>query len=96
MLYLNGLGFKSTRKKADDKKHWRFNVGHSHVFKYYPPEDIIMKVKTRLLCLFGFEKRRILDIINKLRSFHIPDLYKGVGMKFFNEIIILKKGKTRQ
>lgn len=96
MLYLNGLGFKSTRKKNEDKKHWRFNVGHSHVFKYYPPKDIIMKVKTRLICIFGSQKMQVLDIINKLRSFHLPDAYKGVGMKYPDEIIRLKKGKTRQ
>lgn len=96
VLYLNGLGFKSTRKKTNDKKYWRFNVGHSHVFKYYTPKDLIMKVKTRLLFFFGLNKVQIGDILHKLRSFHIPDVYKGVGLKFKDEIIRLKKGKTRQ
>ena len=95
-LYLNGLGLKSTRKKTEDKKHWRFNVGHSHVFKYYTPRDLIMKVKTRLIFFFGFNKVQIGDILHKLRSFHIPDAYKGVGLKFKDEVIRLKKGKTRQ
>lgn len=95
-LYLNGLGFKSTRKKDEDKKHWRFNVGHSHVFKYYPPKDIIMKIKVRLICIYGFNKMQVMDIVNKLRSFHFPDPYKGVGMKYLDEIIRLKKGKIRQ
>ena len=96
LLYLNGLGFKSTRKKIDDKKHWRFNVGHSHVFKYFPPNDVIVKIKTRLICIFNPNKIKVMDIINKLRSFHFPDSYKGVGLKYPFEVIRLKKGKTRQ
>jgi len=96
MLYLNGLGFKSTRKKINDKKYWRFNVGHSHVFKYYTPKNIIMKIKTRLICVFGIYKMQVMDIINQIRKFHVPDIYKGVGMKYINEVIRLKKGKVRQ
>lgn len=96
-LYLNGIGFKCTKKFLDiDKRLWRFNVGHSQVFFYFTPRNIIMKVKQRFLCFFGIKKHQIFDIANKLKNFRIPDSYKGVGIKFPNETIILKKGKTRQ
>ena len=96
-LYLNGLGFKCTKKFLNiDKKLWRFNVGHSQVFLYFTPKNIIMKIKQRFLYFFGKKRHQINDIANKLKSFHIPDSYKGVGIKFPDEIIILKKGKTRQ
>lgn len=98
ILYLNGLGFKCTKKLfyASTKKFWRFNVGHSHVFWYFTPKNLIMKVKQRFIFLFGYFKNQIFDILKKLKNFHIPDSYKGIGLKFPNEYIRLKKGKVRQ
>lgn len=97
ILYLNGLGFKATKKYLFlHKKYWRFNVGHSHVFLYFTPKNVILKSKKRYICLFGFKKNQILDITQKIKKFHIPDVYKGVGIKYPNEIIKLKKGKVRQ
>lgn len=96
-LYLNGLGFKCTKKFFNvDKKWWRFNVGHSQVFLYFTPKNIIMKVKQRFLCFFGVKKSQIYDIAYQIKNFRIPDSYKGIGIKFPNEVIILKKGKVRQ
>jgi len=96
-LYLNGIGFKCTKKIYNiNKRFWRFNVGHSQVFLYYVPKNIIMKVKQRFLCFFGIKKNQIFDITSKIKNFHMPDSYKGVGIKYPDEIIILKKGKTRQ
>jgi ribosomal protein L6P/L9E len=55
-----------------------------------------MKVKQRFILFFGKSKSQIFDIINQIKNFHIPDSYKGVGIKYPDEVIILKKGKTRQ
>lgn len=96
-LYLNGLGFKCTKKFFDiNKKWWRFNIGHSQVFLYFTPKNIIMKVKQRFLYFFGKKINQIYDIAHQIKKFRIPDSYKGIGIKFPNEIIILKKGKVRQ
>jgi len=55
-----------------------------------------MKVKNRNIFIFGVKKNQVSDIIKKIKIFRIPDAYKGVGIKYPNEIIILKKGKVRQ
>lgn len=97
ILFLNGLGFKSTRKDLNQKyKYWRFNIGHSQVFFYYPPKNIVYKVKNRFLLIFGLKKKQVMDITRLLKMFRIPDVYQGVGIKYPNEIIKLKKGKVRQ
>lgn len=97
ILFLNGLGFKATRKYILSKyKYWRFNVGHSHVFLYFTPRKLIFKAKKRYICLFGYKKNQIFDITEKLKKFHISDVYKGVGIKYPDEVIKLKKGKVRQ
>lgn len=96
-LLLNGLGFKSTKKIFGlNKRHWRFNVGHSQTFWYFTPRKIIMKVKQRFILIFGLNKSQITDITEKMKTFHIPDSYKGVGLKYPDEYIRLKKGKVRQ
>lgn len=97
ILHLNGLGFKATKKHFyTNKKYWRFNVGHSHVFLYFTPKNIILKSRKRYICFFGYKKSQVIDITQKLKKFHVPDVYKGVGLKYPNEIIQLKKGKVRQ
>ena len=96
VLYLNGLGFKSTKKTNFlNKIYWRFNVGHSHVFQYFTPRNIIFKSKKRFICFFGYKNNQVLDITNKIKTFHLPDCYKGVGIKYPKEIIRLKIGKMR-
>lgn len=96
ILYLNGLGFKSIRKTTLLKKrYWRFIVGHGHVFQYLSPKNIILKTKKRYLCFFGFKKNQIIDITRKIKTFRIPDCYKGIGIKYPQEIIRLKEGKMR-
>jgi hypothetical protein len=96
-LFLNGLGFKSTCKIFGvNKKYWRFNVGHSHVFQYFTPKEVILKVKQRFIHIFGLKKTQVMDITRKIKSFHMLDFYKGIGIKYPNEVIHLKKGKTRQ
>jgi len=97
VLILNGLGFKATRKIFFlKKKYWRFNVGHSHIFQYFPAKNIILKVKNRNLFLFSYKKNKLFDITQILRTFHKPDIYKGIGIKYPNEVLKLKKGKIRQ
>lgn len=97
ILFLNGLGFKATKKYIyNNNKYWRFNVGHSHVFQYFTPKNIILKSKNRYICIFGYKKNQIIDISEKIKKFHIPDIYKGVGIKYPDELIKLKKGKVRQ
>jgi ribosomal protein L6P/L9E len=39
---------------------------------------------------------QIFDITHQIKKFRKPDIYKGVGIKYPNEIIKLKKGKVRQ
>jgi ribosomal protein L6P/L9E len=55
-----------------------------------------MKTKNRYVCIFGYKKNQIFDIAHKIKAFHKPDSYKGVGIKYPEELIRLKRGKIRQ
>lgn len=97
ILFLNGLGFKATRKiNKDNKKYWRFNIGHSHVFQYFSPENIIFKSKNRYICFFSFKKQQLYSITEKLKTFKLLNIYKGTGIYYPNQLICLKVGKLKQ
>lgn len=97
ILYLNGLGFKSTRKfLIKELKYWRFNVGHSHVFQYFTPEDVILKSKNRYICMFSFNKSQLFTISQKLKTFKKLNIYKGTGIQYPGELKSLKIGKLKQ
>ena len=65
------------------------------MYQYFTPKNIIVKTKNRYICVFGYKKNQVMDITNKIKTFHIPDSYKGIGIKYPNEVIKLKKGKMR-
>lgn len=97
VLFLNGLGFKSTRKVTNlKKKYWRFNVGHSHVFQYFVPENIIFKARNRYICIFGYEKKQVFNLSEKLKTFKSLNIYKGTGIQYPNQVYKLKVGKLKQ
>lgn len=97
ILFLNGLGFKSTRKVTSLKqKYWRFNVGHSHVFQYFVPENVILKSRNRYICVFSYDKSQIFNLTQKLKSFKQVNVYKGTGIQYLNELKITKVGKLKQ
>ena len=96
ILFLNGLGYRSTRKFIfSNKKYWRFNVGHSHVFKYFVPENVILKTKLRYVCVFCFNKKQLYDITQKIKMFRRINIYKGNGIRYLDEFKVLKRGKLR-
>lgn len=97
ILFLNGLGFKATRKmNINNKKYWRFNVGHSHVFQYFSPDNVILKSKNRYICVFSFKKQQLFLLTQKLKTFKNLNIYKGTGIYYPNQLIRLKVGKLKQ
>ena len=96
VLFLNGLGYRCTRKITFNKeKYWRFNVGHSHVFQFFSNENVVMKSKTRYICLFSFDKKKLLDLTQKIKTFKKINVYKGSGIHYLDEYKITKSGKLK-
>jgi ribosomal protein L6P/L9E len=92
-LVLIGLGFKVTRYSI--KHILKFELHFSHNLIYKIPHDVCIKTGKRKLLIFGINKQRVIDTAYEIRSLRIPNIYKGKGIKFLNEIIKLKPGKQR-
>ena len=75
------------------------SVGYSHPIYFYIPDEISVetameKGKAPRIRLEGIDKQLIGQIASKIRSFRPPEPYKGKGIKYKDEIIRRKAGKT--
>ncbi|MDR0538312.1 MAG: 50S ribosomal protein L6 [Tannerellaceae bacterium] len=75
------------------------SLGYTHNIYILLPEEIKIETKTErnknpLIVLESANKQLIGQVCAKIRSFRMPEPYKGKGIKFANEIIRRKSGKS--
>jgi len=95
-LMLRGLGYRFKKKKtlALTTK-LRLKLGFKHFYLYkFPISAQIFVVKYKLL-IFLNEKELLPRLVNEIRSLRVPDPYKGKGVRYKNEPLVLKPGKQR-
>ena len=71
-----------------------FHLGYSHPVTFELPEGIEAKIEKTRITLSGIDKEILGRTAAKIRSFRKPEPYKGKGIKYANEIIRRKAGKT--
>jgi len=91
-LNLKGVGFKGSI--INNKL--LLKLGYSHDILYDIPKNIIIKCpKQDQIVIFGINKIDVTSIAAKLKLLKKKDPYKGKGILFENEVIILKEGKKK-
>ncbi len=70
------------------------NVGFSHPVLVDLPDGIKASVEGQILTLSGIDKEQIGEMAAKIRRIRQPEPYKGKGIKYVNEIIRRKVGKS--
>ncbi len=91
-LEINGVGYKAMVKG----KILELKLGFSHDINFDIPEGITIvgdKSGTKL-SIKGADKQQVGQITAEIRSFRPPEPYKGKGVKYSDETIIRKAGKT--
>ncbi|NMB81009.1 MAG: 50S ribosomal protein L6 [Ignavibacteria bacterium] len=90
-LDIVGVGYKA-ESKGDAVL---FSLGYSHPIYFIPPPGIKIDVPAPTqLKISGTDKELVGLVAAKIRSFKKPEPYKGKGIKYSNEHIIRKAGKT--
>lgn len=90
-LDINGVGFRA--QKQGNKL--VLNLGFSHPIDLVEPNGITFDVPTpNRIVVKGADKQLVGEIAAKIRSFRLPDAYKGKGVKYDFEVLKLKEGKT--
>jgi len=90
-LELVGVGYK-----AEKKGKWiQFALGYSHpVILVAPPEITVDVPAPTQVTVSGIDKQLVGAVAAKIRSIRPPEPYKGKGVKYSDEKIIRKAGKT--
>tara|TARA_B100001971_G_scaffold214585_1_gene252829 strand:- start:43945 stop:44484 length:540 start_codon:yes stop_codon:yes gene_type:complete len=89
-LEFNGVGYKA----AVSGNTITLNLGYSHPIEYELPEGVAAKVTKNVIEVSGINKELVGFTAAKIRSFRKPEPYKGKGVKYADEVIIRKAGKT--
>ncbi|HHO65359.1 MAG TPA: 50S ribosomal protein L6, partial [Epsilonproteobacteria bacterium] len=69
-------------------------LGFSHPINYEFPKDVSIAVEKNLITIKGDDKQVVGQIAAEIRAFRPPEPYKGKGVKYADEVIIRKAGKT--
>jgi large subunit ribosomal protein L6 len=89
-LEVNGVGYKVALQ--GDKL--ILNVGYSHPVEYNIPKGIETEVDKNIISLSGIDKQLVGETAAQIRRIRKPEPYKGKGIKYDDEVIIKKVGKT--
>jgi large subunit ribosomal protein L6 len=90
-LEINGVGYRAEVKG----KELVLSLGYSHPVNFLIPDGIAIEVeKMTKLSVKGYDKEMVGQTAAKIRSFRAPEPYKGKGIKYADETILRKAGKT--
>lgn len=90
-LEIVGVGYKAEQKG----KNVLFSLGYSHPIYFMPPDEVNVIVESpTTLKVSGIDKELVGLVAAKIRSLKEPEPYKGKGIKYSDEIILRKAGKT--
>lgn len=92
-LEIQGVGFKA----AVQGKNVNLSLGYSHPVNYPIPDQIKVTVEENTkLTIEGPSKELVGQVAAELRSFYPPEPYKGKGVRYSDEKVERKEGKTVQ
>ena len=89
-LEINGVGYRAAVKG----KILNLQLGFSHDIDYNLPDAIEASVEKNIITLKSHDKQLLGQVAAEIRSFRPPEPYKGKGVKYMEEHIVRKAGKT--
>ncbi len=89
-LEINGVGYRAQVAGADLK----LNLGFSHDVMYRIPTGIQVSVEQNVVTVSGIDKQQVGQVAAEIRSLKKPEPYKGKGIKYSDERVLRKAGKS--
>ncbi len=89
-LEISGVGYRVAQQGTDLK----FNLGFSHDVVYKVPAAVAVSVEQNIITVSGIDKQQVGQVAAEIRSLKKPEPYKGKGIKYVEEHIIRKSGKS--
>ena len=89
-LEVNGVGYRAVKQG----KKLVLSLGYSHPVEMEDPEGIETKVDGNKIVVSGISKEKVGQYAAEIRDKRRPEPYKGKGIKYADEVIRRKVGKT--
>lgn len=90
-LELIGVGY---RAQLQGKK-LVLNVGYSHPVEFTPEEGLEVEVPANTkIIVKGYDKQKVGELAANIRGVRPPEPYKGKGIRYVDEFVRRKEGKT--
>lgn len=89
-LEINGVGYRAQKSG----KKLTLSLGYSHPVEMEDPADIETKVDGNKIIVSGISKEKVGQYAAEIREKRKPEPYKGKGIKYADEVIRRKVGKT--
>ena len=91
-LEIKGVGYRANLQG----KTLNLALGYSHDVKYEVPEGIEVSVENQTsITVSGIDKQRVGQVAAEIREFRKPEPYKGKGIRYKDEYIMMKEGKKK-
>lgn len=89
-LEVNGVGFRVN----GGGQAITMSLGFSHPIEYKAQDGVNLTVEKNLITVSGIDKQKVGQVAAEIRAFKKPEPYKGKGIKYVDEVILRKAGKT--
>ena len=90
-LQIVGVGYKATL--AGSKL--TLNLGYSHAIDYMVPDGVKVTVTDGVkIVVTGPDKQLVGEVAARIRRYKKPEPYKGKGVRYSDEHVVIKPGKT--
>lgn len=91
-LELVGVGYRAQAQG----RNLNLTLGFSHPVSYEVPEGITVETPSQTeIVVKGADKQQVGQVAAELRRFRPPEPYKGKGVRYLNERIVLKEAKKK-
>jgi len=91
-LELQGVGFRA----AVQGKVLNLTLGFSHPVNYTVPEGITIETPSQTeIIIKGIDRQKVGQVAAEIRDVRPPEPYKGKGVRYAGEKIVLKEGKKK-
>ena len=91
-LEIHGVGFKASVQGNIVN----LSLGYSHPINYPIPAQVKVTVEDTKLTIESPDKQLVGLVASEIRSFYPPEPYKGKGVRYSDEKVVRKEGKTVQ
>lgn len=90
VLEINGVGYRAQKQG----KKLVLSLGYSHPVEMEDPEGLSTAVEGNKITVSGIDKAAVGQFAAEIRDKRRPEPYKGKGIKYIDEVIRRKEGKT--